>query len=116
MAARQTHGARFRRVALYLTPLASERLDAQARAASEVSGVEVSPEAMARGKVYLGLGLAPDGLAEGAALSPPVRELMEAAKAALEVAKGLPLDAAARSRFGALHAAVGAVERGAARS
>jgi hypothetical protein len=98
-----------------LTPLASERLDAQARAASEASGVEVSPEAMARGKVYLGLGLSVDGQAEGPALSPPVRELVDAARAALDVAKGLPLDAAARSRFGALHAAVGAVERGVGR-
>jgi hypothetical protein len=44
-----------------------------------------------------------------------VRELVEAAKAALEAAKGLPLDAAARSRFGALQAAVGAVERGVGR-
>ena len=114
MRARQS-GPRFRRLTIYLTPLASERLDAQARAASAASGVEVSPEAMARGKVYLGLGLAVDGLAEGPGLAPPVRELVEAARAALEVAKGLPLDAGARARFGALHAAVGAVEKGAGR-
>lgn len=98
-------------MALYLTPLASERLDAQARSASEASGVEVSAEALARGKVYVGLGLSVDGQTEGPGLAPPVRELVEAARAALDVAKGLPLDAAARSRFGALHAAVGAVER-----
>lgn len=113
MAARQTHGARFRRVALYLTPLASERLDAQARVASEASGVEVSPEALARGKVYLGLGLAPDGLTEGAALSPPVRELVEAARAALDAAKVLQLDSESKRRFSALHAATSVLEKGA---
>lgn len=94
-----------------MTPLASERLEAQANEAASATGVEVSPEAYARGKVYLGLGLAPDGLTEGAALSPPVRELVEATRAALEVAKGLPLDATSRARFGALHAAVGAVAK-----
>ena len=115
MRARATR-ERFRRVTIYVPPLASERLEQEAAHRTQASGVEVTSEGAARALVYAGLGLAPDGLAEGAALSPPVRELVEAARAALETAKGLPLDAAARSRFGALHAAVGAVEKGPARS
>lgn len=100
-------------MALYLTPLASERLDTAARSASEASGVEVSPEALARGKVYAGLGLSPDGLAEGAALSPSVRELVETARAALDAAKVLQLDAESKRRFSALHAATSVLEKGA---
>lgn len=110
MRARATR-ERFRRITIYVPPLASERLEQEAVRRTQASGVEVSAEGAARALVYAGLGLAPDGLAEGAALSPLVRELVEAARAALDVAKGLPLDAAARARFGALHAAVGAVAK-----
>ena len=96
-----------------MPPLASERLEQEAAHRTQASGVEVTSEGAARALVYAGLGLAPDGLAEGAALSPPVRELVEAARAALETAKGLPLDAESKRRFSALHAATSVLEKGA---
>lgn len=69
MATRQARGQKFRRVTLYLTPRASERLDDAAARASERAGVLVTPEAAARGLVYSGLALSVDGNGEA-----PLRE------------------------------------------
>lgn len=84
MATRQARGPRFRRVTLYLTPRAAERLDEEAGKRSERAGVEVSPESTARGLVYAGLALSVDG--NGEAVS-PVTELVAAVRAFGDAAK-----------------------------
>ncbi len=90
MAARQRSGLRFRRVTLYLTPLASDRLDGEAVRRSSAAGVEVSPEAAARGLVYSGLGLSVDG--NGDAVS-PVTELVAAVRAVVDHGMKQPIGA-----------------------
>ncbi len=90
MAARQRSGLRFRRVTLYLTPLASDRLDGEAVRRSAAAGVEVSPEAAARGLVYSGLGLSVDG--NGEAVS-PVTELVAAVRAVVDHGMKQPIGA-----------------------
>lgn len=84
MTTRQARGPRFRRVTLYLTPRASERLDEAAAHASERAGVLVTPEAAARGLVYSGLGLSVDG---NGASSTPETELVAAVRAFAEAVK-----------------------------
>lgn len=90
MAARQKSGLRFRRVTLYLTPLASDRLDGEAVRRSSAAGVEVSPEAAARGLVYSGLGLSVDGNGEAAS---PVTELVAAVRAVVDHGMKQPIGA-----------------------
>ena len=75
---------------LYLTPRAAERLDEEAGKRSERAGVEVSPEATARGLVYAGLALSVDG--NGEAVS-PVTELVAAVRAFGDAAKKAGRDA-----------------------
>lgn len=95
MTARQARGPKFRRVTLYLTPRASERLDAEAAERSERAGVEVSPEAAARGLVYSGLGLSVDGNTDVG--SPEARPKLNAMAAALEKAEKACVPRAAES-------------------
>ncbi len=90
MTARQARGPRFRRVTLYLTPRAAERLDEEAAKRSERAGVEVSPEATARGLVYAGLALSVDG--NGEAVS-PVTELVAAVRAVVDHGAKQPIGA-----------------------
>ena len=90
MTARQTRGPRFRRVTLYLTPRAAERLDEEAAERSARAGVEVSPEATARGLVYAGLALSVDG--DGEAVS-PVTELIAAVRAVVDHGMKAPIGA-----------------------
>ncbi len=90
MTARQKSGLRFRRVTLYLTPLASDRLDVEAARRSSAAGVEVSPEAAARGLVYSGLGLSVDGNGETVS---PVTELVAAVRAVVDHGMKAPIGA-----------------------
>lgn len=52
------------RVVLYLTPLALERLTAEAAGRAERSGVDVTPEAAARALLYAAVGLSADGMGD----------------------------------------------------
>jgi hypothetical protein len=88
MAARQTRGPKFRRVTLYLAPHAADRLDAEASGRAERAGVEVSPEAAARGLVYSGLGLSVDGNTDAPSL---VTELVAAVRAVVDHGRKAPL-------------------------
>lgn len=73
-----------------MTPLASDRLDGEAVRRSSAAGVEVSPEAAARGLVYSGLGLSVDGNGEAAS---PVTELVAAVRAVVDHGMKQPIGA-----------------------
>lgn len=109
MTARQARGPKFRRVTLYLTPRASERLDAEAAERSERAGVEVSPEAAARGLVYSGLGLSVDGNTD---VSSPMMGLVEAVRAVVDYGMKAPMGSPeARPKLNAMAAALEKAEK-----